>query len=335
MGYIAIVVAGGSLAIARAITVGDIQAFIQYVKSFSQPLGQLAGMSNMLQQTAAAAERIFAFLAEKEESPEDSPIEAPETVRGEGSFDKIRFGYAPDAPVIKSFSATAKQGQKIAIVGPTGAGKTTIVKLLMRFYDPDSGAITIDGRDIARLPRSGVRRLFGMVLQDAWLFSGSIMENIRYGRTPATRGGAAAKTPTRTIIRAQPRARHQIIESRQHFPWPEAAIDHRRAILANRPCSFDELQARSNPHEALNQNGLTPLWGQDKLVIAHRRSTIRNSDLFLVMKDGDIVEQEGTQNYWSGAEYTPTSTAAVRRPGPDRMAGLRGKTKSRRAGPGA
>ncbi|MHB1482719.1 MAG: ABC transporter ATP-binding protein, partial [Bellilinea sp.] len=186
LGYVAVAVLGGWLAARNMITVGDIQAFIQYVRNFTQPISQLANISNILQQTTAAAERVFEFLNEAEETPDPVDAVALDAVQGQVEFDHVRFGYNPENVVVKDFTASASPGQRVAIVGPTGAGKTTIVKLLMRFYDVDSGAIRIDGHDIRSTTRRDLRKQFGMVLQDTWLYNGSIMENIRYGRPDAT-----------------------------------------------------------------------------------------------------------------------------------------------------
>ena len=232
LGYVGICVLGGYLAIHKAITVGDIQAFIQYVRSFTQPITQIANISNVLQQTAAAAERVFEFLDEAEEVPDPVEPVHPADFQGLVEFKNVHFGYNPEKIIINDFSFYANPGQKIAIVGPTGAGKTTMVKLLMRFYDVNSGAITVDGHNIRDFTRGDLRCMFGMVLQDTWLFNGTIMENIRYGREDATdeevyRRGQGCP---RGSLRPHPAGRLQLGAQRrslQHLPGAEAAADHR------------------------------------------------------------------------------------------------------------
>ncbi|RME09485.1 MAG: ABC transporter ATP-binding protein, partial [Ardenticatenia bacterium] len=299
LGYVGVVVLGGWLAIRRTITVGDIQAFIQYVQSFTQPITQLANASNVLQGTVAAAERVFEFLELEEEEPDtDSPVQL-ETVRGEVEFRNVVFGYEPGKPVIKGFSAHIQPGQKVAIVGPTGAGKTTLVKLLMRFYDVDEGAILIDGHDIRTFRRADLRRLFGMVLQDTWLFSGTIMENIRYGRPDATDEeviAAAQAAHADHFIRTLPggydfELNEEVTNISQ---GQKQLITIARAILADPPMLIlDEATSSVDTHtELLIQQAMDRLMeGRTSFVIAHRLSTIRNADLILVMRDGNIVEQ--------------------------------------------
>ena len=232
LGYVAICILGGYLAIRNAITVGDIQAFIQYVRSFTQPITQIANISNVLQQTAAAAERVFEFLDEAEEVADPAAPVQPATVEGRVDFKNVHFGYNPDKIIINDFSFYAEPGQKIAIVGPTGAGKTTMVKLLMRFYDVNSGAILVDGHNIQDFTRGDLRCMFGMVLQDTWLFNGTIMENIRYGRDDATDEEVYRRRPGRPRgpLRAHPARWLQHGAQRgshQHLAGPEAAPDHR------------------------------------------------------------------------------------------------------------
>ena len=298
-GYVAIIVVGGALTLARTIAVGDIQAFIQYVNSFTQPLTQLAGMSSVLQQTAAAAERIFGFLDEAEEPAEAVASGDIDRFEGRVSFENLAFSYVPGIPVIKGFSAIAEKGAKIAIVGPTGAGKTTIVKLLMRFYEPDSGAIRVDDRDIATIPRADVRRHFGMVLQDTWLFSGSIMENIRYGRPDASDAEvveAARMAHADHFIRAQSEGYQTVIneEATNISQGQKQLITIARAILADPAMLiFDEATSSIDTRtEVMIQDAMDTLMrGRTSFVIAHRLSTVRNADLILVMQDGDIAEQ--------------------------------------------
>jgi ATP-binding cassette subfamily B protein len=299
LGYVAITILGGYLALKKAITIGDIQAFIQYVRSFTQPLSQIANISNVLQQTAAAAERVFEFLDEEEESAEtDDPADA-DFVRGHVDFKDVRFGYSPDKIIIKDFSAYAERGHKIAIVGPTGAGKTTMVKLLMRFYDVNSGKILIDGIDIRQFMRKDLRRLFGMVLQDTWLFNGTIMENIRYGRPDATDAEVieAAKTAHADhFIRAQQEGYETVIneEANNISQGQKQLLTIARAILANpKMLILDEATSSVDTRtELLIQKAMDNLMAnRTSFIIAHRLSTVKNADLILVMKDGDIAEQ--------------------------------------------
>ena len=301
LGYVAISILGGYLAVQKAITIGDIQAFIQYVRSFTQPLSQLANISNVLQQTAAAAERVFEFLDEAEESAETATPADPDLVRGHIDFEHVRFGYNPEKTIIKDFSAYAERGHKIAIVGPTGAGKTTMVKLLMRFYDLDAGRILIDGVDTTAFSRKDLRRCFGMVLQDTWLYNGTIMENIRYGRPDATDAEVieAAKTAHADhFIRAQPQSYETIIneEANNISQGQKQLLTIARAILANpKMLILDEATSSVDTRtEILIQKAMDNLMHErTSFIIAHRLSTIKNADLILVMKDGDIVEQGG------------------------------------------
>ncbi len=299
LGYVAVSILGGWLAISNAITVGDIQAFLQYVRNFTQPMTQIANVSNVLQQTAAAAERVFEFLDENEEIKEtENPIQLP-VVQGRVDFQHVRFGYNPDTVVIKDFSASIKPGQKIAIVGPTGAGKTTMVKLLMRFYDVNSGAILIDGHDIREFTRQDLRELFGMVLQDAWIYNGTIMENIRYGRPDATEAEvitAARAAHVDHFVRTLPEGYNLMLneEASNISQGQMQLLTIARAILANPPMLIlDEATSSVDTRtEILIQEAMDELMkGRTSFIIAHRLSTIRNADLILVMDHGDIVEQ--------------------------------------------
>ena len=298
LGYAAVAVSGAAFALRGAITVGDIQAFIQYVKNFTQPLTQLAQVSNVLQQMAAAAERIFEFLDAPEESPERA-TDAHRCVEGAVEFDHVRFGYDADAPVIRDFSARVAPGQTVALVGPTGAGKTTMVKLLMRFYDADAGAIRIDGRDVCGLARDDVRAMFSMVLQDAWLFKGTVRENIRYGRIDASDAEveeAARAAFADHFIRTLPGGYDMLIDEdagnvsqgqRQLITIARAILADRRMLILDEATSSVDTRTERRIQQAMDNL----MQGRTAFVIAHRLSTIRNADLILVMKDGDIVEQ--------------------------------------------
>ena len=299
LGYVAVCILGGWLAIRNAITIGDIQAFIQYIRSFTQPITQLANISNVLQQTAAAAERVFEFLKEPEEVAETSdPIKLP-VVEGAVEFQHVHFGYSPDKIIIKDFSASIRPGQKIAIVGPTGAGKTTMVKLLMRFYDVTSGAILVDGHNIQDFTRFDLRKLFGMVLQDTWLYNGTIMENIRYGRTNATDKeviAAAKAAHADHFIRTLPDSYKMVLneEASNVSQGQMQLLTIARAVLADpKILILDEATSSVDTRtEVLIQKAMDALMkNRTSFIIAHRLSTIRNADLILVMRDGDIVEQ--------------------------------------------
>ena len=299
LGYVAVAVSGAMLAARGTITIGDIVAYIQYVKRFTQPITQLAQVSNMLQSMAAAAERIFAFLDEAEECPETLSPVSTDVVDGQVSFDHVRFGYDSSKPVIHDFSCEVKPGQMVAIVGPTGAGKTTMVKLLMRFYDADSGTIRLSGHPLQDFRRGDLRQCFGMVLQDTWLFHGTIMENIRYGRLDATDDeviAAAKAARAHRFIRSLPGGYQMELneDATNISQGQKQLITIARAILANNPVLIlDEATSSVDTRtERLIQDGMANLMkGRTSFVIAHRLSTIRDADLILVMRNGDIVEQ--------------------------------------------
>ena len=299
LGYAAVALSGGMLAIRGVITIGDIQAFIQYVKSFTQPIQQIAQVTNQVQSMAAAAERVFEFLEEEEE---DQVVEHPADVTkviGNVAFNHVSFGYNPNQLIVHDFSAQVAAGQKIAIVGPTGAGKTTMVKLLMRFYDVNSGSIRIDGHDIREFNRRELRDAFGMVLQDTWLFKGSIMENIRYGRLDATDEevvAAAKAAHADHFIRTLPGGYEMELneDASNISQGQKQLLTIARAILAdNRILILDEATSSVDTRtEELIQSAMDNLMkGRTSFVIAHRLSTIKNADIILVMKDGDIIEQ--------------------------------------------
>ena len=299
LGYAAVALSGGMLAIRGVITIGDIQAFIQYVKSFTQPIQQIAQVTNQVQSMAAAAERVFEFLEEEEE---DQVVEHPADVTnviGNVAFDHVSFGYNPNQLIVHDFSVQVAAGQKIAIVGPTGAGKTTMVKLLMRFYDVNSGSIRIDGHDIREFNRRELRDAFGMVLQDTWLFKGSIMENIRYGRLDATDEevvAAAKAAHADHFIRTLPGGYEMELneDASNISQGQKQLLTIARAILAdNRILILDEATSSVDTRtEELIQSAMDNLMkGRTSFVIAHRLSTIKNADMILVMKDGDIIEQ--------------------------------------------
>ena len=299
LGYVAVCILGGWLVIQKAITLGDIQAFIQYVRSFTQPLTQLANISNVLQQTAAAAERVFEFLGQEEEIAETAQPVHLAWVDGRVEFDGVHFGYNPERLVIHDFSAALAPGKKVAIVGPTGAGKTTMVKLLMRFYDVSRGAIRVDGHDLRDFTRADLRRLFGMVLQDTWLFNGTMLENIRYGRPEATDAeviDAARAAHVDHFIRTLPAGYATVLneEVTNISQGQMQLLTIARAILADpRMLILDEATSSVDTHtEVLIQKAMDHLMqGRTSFVIAHRLSTIRDADLILVMRDGGIVEQ--------------------------------------------
>ena len=299
LGYAAVALSGGLLAIRGTITIGDIQAFIQYVKNFTQPMQQIAQVLNQVQSMAAASERVFEFLEEAEEvQTAEHPLELA-NVEGNVDFQHVSFGYQPEQCVIHDFSAKVKSGQKIAIVGPTGAGKTTMVKLLMRFYDVSGGAILLDGHDVRDFDRHKLRESFGMVLQDTWLFQGTIMENIRYGRLDATDeevNAAAQAAHADSFIRQLPDGYQMELneDASNVSQGQKQLLTIARAILAdNRVMILDEATSSVDTRtEILIQKAMDHLMeGRTSFIIAHRLSTIRNADMILVMKDGDIIEQ--------------------------------------------
>jgi ATP-binding cassette subfamily B protein len=299
LGYVVVAIVGGWLSFNGAITVGDIQAFIQYVQLFNQPLSQIANISNVIQQTAAASEQVFQFLGEPEEMPDTTTPIKLEHVEGTVKFQNVKFGYDPDKIIIKNFSAEAQPGQKIAIVGPTGAGKTTLVKLLMRFYDLNDGAIFVDGHNITELTRNDLRNIFGMVLQDTWLYNASIMENIRYGHMDATDEEVIAAAKIAYVdhfVHNLPDGYNMVLdeEANNLSQGQMQLLTIARAILANpKILILDEATSSVDTHtEVLIQNAMDNLMkNRTSFVIAHRLSTIHNADLILVLRDGDIVEQ--------------------------------------------
>ena len=311
LGYVAVAIVGSIFAAAGIITIGDIQAFIQYVKNFTQPIQQLSQVSNMLQSMAAAAERVFEFLAEEEEDQQADPARRadPAVIDGQVTFDHVKFGYTPEKTVIRDFSCTVCPGQKVAIVGPTGAGKTTMVKLLMRFYDVDSGSITLNGHNVRDFDRTALREGFGMVLQDTWLFQGTIMENIRYGRLDATDEeviAAAKAAGADHFIRTLPGGYQMELneDASNVSQGQKQLLTIARTILAdNRILVLDEATSSVDTRtEQRIQAAMDRLMqGRTSFIIAHRLSTIRNADLILVMRDGDIVEQ-GTHDQLMAAE---------------------------------
>lgn len=299
LGYVGVAILGGWLAIQGRITVGDIQAFIQYMRMFTQPIMQIANASNILQQTAAAAERVFEFLAEPEEVADTATPLRVDTIKGHVEFRNVRFGYDPEKIVINDFSAHVEPGQRIAIVGPTGAGKTTMVKLLMRFYDVTDGAILLDDHDIREFSRDDLRANFGMVLQEAWLYHGTIMENIRYGRLSATDDeviAAAKAAHVDHFIRTLPDGYNMVLdeETGNVSQGQKQLLTIARAFLADpKILILDEATSSVDTRtEVLIQRAMDQLMhNRTSFVIAHRLSTIRNADLILVMNHGDIVEQ--------------------------------------------
>ena len=299
LGYAAVALSGGLLAINGVIQIGDIQAFIQYVRNFTQPIQQISQVINQVQSMAAASERVFEFLNEEEEQQTvENPVSLGE-VKGEVKFDHVKFGYSEDKIIVKDFSADISQGQKIAIVGPTGAGKTTMVKLLMRFYDVNSGAITIDGHNIKDFNRRELRDAFGMVLQDTWLFKGTIMENIRYGRLDATDAeviAAAKAAHADRFIRTLPNGYDMELneDASNVSQGQKQLLTIARAILADNPILIlDEATSSVDTRTEIRiQKAMNNLIkGRTSFIIAHRLSTIKDADLILVMKDGDIIEQ--------------------------------------------
>ena len=298
LGYVAVAISGSFLAVQGVITVGDIQAFIQYVKNFTQPITQLTQVSNVLQQMAAAAERIFEFLEAPEEEPDHATMRT-EDVECRVDFDHVRFGYDPEHPVIRDFSATVTDGMTVALVGPTGAGKTTMVKLLMRFYDVQGGSIRLGGADIRSFARDDLRSVFGMVLQDTWLFNGSIRENIRYGKLDATdeEVEAAAKAAyVHHFIQTLPQGYDTVINEdasnisqgqRQLLTIARAILADRRMLILDEATSSVDTRTEERIQKAMDNL----MAGRTSFVIAHRLSTIKSADLILVIQHGDIVEQ--------------------------------------------
>ena len=300
IGYVMVALLGGFMTIKGAIEVGDIQSFFQYIRNFTQPVQQIAQVTNMMQSAAAASERVFEFLEEEEEEQTaEHPVKLESGVEGRVTFEHVSFGYRPDQIIIKDFSEQVQPGKKIAIVGPTGAGKTTLVKLLMRFYDANSGRILIDGHDIRDFNRRDLRECFGMVLQDTWLFNGTIMENIRYGRLDATDEeviAAAKAAHAHRFIQTLPEGYNTVLneEASNVSQGQKQLLTIARAILAdNRLLILDEATSSVDTRtEERIQKAMDYLMkGRTSFVIAHRLSTIKDADVILVMKDGDIIEQ--------------------------------------------
>lgn len=299
LGYVMVAFLGGYFTIKGSIQVGDIQSFFQYIRNFTQPIQQIAQVTNLLQSSAAASERVFEFLEEPEEELNTDSTLDIQGLSGDVKFSHVEFGYHPEQIIVHDFSAEVKDGQKIAIVGPTGAGKTTMVKLLMRFYDVNGGSIQVDGHDIREFKRSQLREMFGMVLQDTWLFSGTIMENIRYGRLDATDEEvirAAKAAHIHNFIMQQPGGYQMVLdeETSNVSQGQKQLLTIARAILAdNRILILDEATSSVDTRtEVQIQKAMDNLMkGRTSFVIAHRLSTIKDADLILVMKDGDIIEQ--------------------------------------------
>ena len=299
LGYAGVALSGGLLAINGVITIGDIQAFIQYVRNFTQPITQIAQVINQVQSMAAASERVFEFLNEEEEEQIVKNPVSTDNIRGEVEFDHVRFGYKEDQVIIKDFCAKVKPGQKVAIVGPTGAGKTTMVKLLMRFYDVNAGEIKIDGHNIKDFNRRELRDAFGMVLQDTWLYKDTIMENIRYGKLEASDEeviAAAKAAHAHHFIETLPGGYNMELneDASNVSQGQKQLLTIARAILADNPILIlDEATSSVDTRTEIQiQNAMDNLMkGRTSFVIAHRLSTIKDADIILVMKDGDIVEQ--------------------------------------------
>ena len=299
LGYVMVALLGGVFAIRGTIEVGDIQSFFQYIRNFTQPIQQIAQVTNLLQSSAAASERVLEFLEEPEEELQPENPDSIEGLEGNVQFEHVKFGYNPDKIIVNDFSADVHDGQKIAIVGPTGAGKTTMVKLLMRFYDVNGGSIKVDGHDVRNFNRSNLREMFGMVLQDTWLFSGTIMENIRYGRLDATDEeviAAAKAAHIHNFIMQQPGGYQMVLdeETSNVSQGQKQLLTIARAILAdNKILILDEATSSVDTRTEMQiQKAMDNLMkGRTSFVIAHRLSTIRDADLILVMKDGDIIEQ--------------------------------------------
>lgn len=299
LGYVVVSILGGYFVIQNKITVGDIQSFIQYVRNFMHPLSNVAQIVNLIQATIAAAERVFEFLGEEEEVKETEHPVSTENLNGNVTFSHVQFGYNSDRTIIKDFTATVKQGQKVAIVGPTGAGKTTMVKLLMRFYDVNKGSIQVDGHDIKDFKRQDLRRMFGMVLQDTWLFSGTIEDNVKYGKIDATFEDvekACREAHADHFIKTLPESYHMVIneEGNNISQGQKQLLTIARVILADpKILILDEATSSVDTRtEEYIQKAMDELMkNRTSFIIAHRLSTIRNADLILVMDHGDIVEQ--------------------------------------------
>ena len=299
LGYVMVALLGGVFVIKGSIEVGDIQSFFQYIRNFTQPIQQIAQVTNLLQSSAAASERVFEFLDEEEEVQQPENPDSIEGLNGNVQFEHVEFGYNQDKIIVHDFSADVHDGQKVAIVGPTGAGKTTMVKLLMRFYDVNKGAIKVDGHDVRNFNRSELHEMFGMVLQDTWLFSGTIMENIRYGRLDATDEeviAAAKAAHIHNFIMQQPGGYQMVLdeETSNISQGQKQLLTIARAILAdNKILILDEATSSVDTRTEMQiQKAMDNLMkGRTNFVIAHRLSTIKDADLILVMKDGDIIEQ--------------------------------------------
>lgn len=299
LGYVGVCILGGYLAAKGSISVGDIQAFIQYVRQFTQPISQIANISNILQQTAASAERVFEFLAEEEEVSETPNPVNPKNVDGSVEFKNVHFGYKPKTTVINDFSVKVREGQRVAIVGPTGAGKTTMIKLLMRFYDVTKGAILINGHDIRNFTREGLRSMFGMVLQDTWLYNGTIMENIRYGKLDASDEDvkkAARAAHVDSFVHTLPDGYNMVLNEeasnvsqgqKQLLTIARAILSDPKILILDEATSSVDTRTEVQIQKAMNNL----MKNRTSFIIAHRLSTIRDADLILVMKHGDIVEQ--------------------------------------------
>ena len=298
LGYVAVTILGGYLAIKKTIEVGQIQSFLQYVRNFSQPITQLAQVGNMMQTTAASAERVFEFLEEEEEIEVEKDAVPVDTLAGNVTFEHVNFGYNKDQTIINDFSVDVKEGQKVAIVGPTGAGKTTLIKLLMRFYDVNGGCIKVDGHDIREFKRSDLREMFGMVLQDTWLYNASIRDNIRYGKLDASEEeiqGAARAAYAHHFIETQPGGYDMEIneESNNISQGQKQLLTIARAILADpKILILDEAtSALDSVTEAKIQETFEKLAaGRTTIIIAHRLSTVKNADNIAVIEQGQIVE---------------------------------------------
>jgi len=299
LGYVLVAVLGGFLVVQRAITIGEVQAFIQYVQTFTQPLGEIGAAGNMIQGAVAASERVFEFLEEEEEVQDTEKSHRKERYEGRVSFQNVRFGYDPDKIILHNFSAEVEPGQTVAIVGPTGAGKTTVVKLLMRFYELNGGKILIDGINITDLTRQDLRDIFGMVLQDTWIYNATIMENIRYGSPNATDEeviAAAKAAHCHKFIKTLPGGYNMILNEetsnisqgqRQLFTIARVILKNPTILILDEATSSIDTRTERLIQQTMNEI----MQGRTSFVIAHRLSTIRNADVIFVMKDGDIIEK--------------------------------------------